>query len=96
MQKNSWKITFLHTLVFVALSLFLLGGLGLVFAIAYDDRSMDFFVPMLAFVFWPGLLLPEWESRGFPVLFMGFITTLVLYSGIVTIFVEGVKSIRRK
>ncbi len=96
MQKNTWKITFLHTLVFVTLALLIIGGLGAFFAIKYDDRSVDFFMPMLAFVFWPGLFLPEWETKGLWVLLMGFVTTLFLYSGVVTIFVEGVKSIRRK
>lgn len=97
MEKHSWKMTFLHTLVFVALLLFILGGLGFVLSIAYDDRSMEsVFMPFIAFVFWPGTLLPDWETKGLLVPFAGFITALFLYSGVVTLLIEGVKGIRRK
>lgn len=97
MINKNWKRTFLHSLVFVALGLIALGVLGAFLAITYDDRSMEnVFMPFITFVFWPGTLLPNWETKGFLVPFVGFITTLFLYSGIATIFVEGIKSIRRK
>ena len=96
MQKQSWKITFLHTLVFVALALLTMGGLGIFFMFAYDDQSVYFFMPRVACVFWPGFMIPRWETSGPWVLFVGFAITLFLYSGVITLVIEGIIRFRRK